>query len=384
MSGAVERVLYEHPAARAWATSRGGGARDFHRTLPGYRATRLVDVPSLADELGVARVFVKEESERLGLPAFKILGASYAIARALAERLHLAEPPRLAALRAHAAAEPVTLVAATDGNHGRAVAHTARLLDLDAHVLVPSSISEAAKAAIAAEGAAVVELAAPYDEVVSAAARAADELGEHGLLVQDTAWEGYERVPRWIVDGHATMFGEIDEQLAACGVARVSLLAVPVGVGSFAHAAVRFARSSPHAPSVLSVEPDAAPALLESLRAGRTVSVATGETIMAGLNCGTPSSTAWPDLAAGVDLALTVTDAEATRAVLDLDALGVDAAPCGAATLAGVRALAALRPLGADDVVVLLSTEGRGANPQLAEVPGDDPQQPDATRERRS
>ena len=122
-------------------------------------------------------------------------------------------------------------------------------------------------------------------------------------------------------------------------------------------------RSGSAAPTVLSVEPASAPALLASLHAGRAVTVPTAPTVMAGLNCGTPSASAWPVLQAGLDAAVTVTDGEAAQAVRDLQAAGVDSGPCGAAALAGVRALARTGALAADTTVLLLSTEGRAANP---------------------
>lgn len=124
------------------------------------------------------------------------------------------------------------------------------------------------------------------------------------------------------------------------------------------------------APSVLSVEPTAAPGLIASLAAGELTAVPTGATIMAGLNCGTPSAAAWPVLRAGIDAAVTVDDAQAAQAVRDLEAHGVDAGPCGASTLAGVRAWAAEHPLSADATVLLLSTESRRANPLPAGMGG--------------
>lgn len=362
---------YQHPDARAWRTEPvGDDVLAFHLGLPGYRRTELVELPVLAAELGVARVFVKDESARLGLPAFKILGASYAISRALSERLGqdaaaLAFPELTAGLSGGP-----TLVAATDGNHGRAVAHVARLLGLDARIFLPAALSRAAVDAVAGEGATVVELPAPYDEVVDAAASWAREAGPDALLVQDTAWPGYERVPAWIVDGYATLFAEADAQLAALGLAGVDLVAVPMGVGSLAQACVRHYRSAgSNGTVVLGVEAHNAPAIISSLHAGQPVSVPTEPTIMAGLNCGTPSANAWPYLAAGMDAAATVTEAQATRAVYDLTRLGVDAGPCGAATLAGVRVVAedparrSAADLSPEAVVLLLSTESTAANP---------------------
>jgi diaminopropionate ammonia-lyase len=245
----------------------------------------------------------------------------------------------------------------------------ARLLGLPADVFVPDGVHPAAVAAIKEEGAAVTEVPASYDEAVRAAADAASA-DPAALLVQDTAWPGHEQVPQWIVEGYSTLFTEIDEQLVAAGAGPAGLVAVPVGVGSLAQAAVTHYRSGRSAPTVLSVEPDAAPCVLASLHRDRLLTIETGVTAMAGLNCATPSTLAWPVLRAGVDAAVAVTDADTARAALDLSALGVPAGPCGAASLAGVRAAltperrTSLAP-GHRDVVVLLSTEGPAANPAL-------------------
>jgi diaminopropionate ammonia-lyase len=365
---------YRNPGARDWRTAeRAAGVAGFHRSLPGYAVTRLVPVPGLARELGVRSVFVKEEASRLGLPAFKVLGASYAVSMALSERYRAGgRVLPLDKLRAAAADhDPVELIAATDGNHGRAVAHFAGLLGLPSRIFFPTGISAAASAAISAEATQAVELGLPYDGVVNAAKEAAASAGDAAVLIQDTSWPGYEQIPEWITDGYSTLFLEADEQLTAAGAGPPGLVAVPVGVGALAHAAVRHYRSGGApggapggaAPTVLSVEPANAPAILSSLHAGRAVTVPTGQTVMAGLNCGTPSASAWPELQAGLDAAVTVTDGEAVRAVRDLQAAGVDSGPCGAAALAGVRALARTGSLAADTTVLLLSTEGRAANP---------------------
>ncbi|WP_052864301.1 diaminopropionate ammonia-lyase [Streptomyces niger] len=362
---------YARPSARTWQCPPAPAeVRSFHSDLPDYSPTPLTDLPPLADGLGVGRVFVKDESSRLGLPAFKALGASWAIHRALAERTANGAAPG-----------PVTLVTATDGNHGRAVARTARLLGQRAHVFVPRGVHPQAVAAIAAERARVTEVPGPYDEAVRLAARAAD--APDAVLIQDTAWPGYEQIPSWIVEGYSTLCAEIDEQLAAAGItAGPDLVAVPVGVGSLAQAVVTHYRSrtsgsaarapAPQGPALLSVEPEAAACVLESLLLGEPVGVTTGETVMAGLNCGTPSSIAWPYLHGGLDAAVAVPDADSARAAADLAALGVSSGPCGAAALAGLRAAltgtdadARRTALGLDphSVVVLLSTEGTAANP---------------------
>jgi diaminopropionate ammonia-lyase len=330
-------------SARAWTASvDGGSARDFHRSLPGYAVTPLVELPGLADELGVDRVLVKDESSRLGLPAFKVLGASWACHQVL-----LRQPG-------------AELVTATDGNHGRAVARMAKHYGVTATVFVPDVMLRETAALIESEGADVVRLQVGYDDAVHAAAAYARE-SDGRALVQDTAWDGYTDVPAWIVGGYRTLLEEVDEQLGGAP----DLVAVPVGVGSLAEAVVRHHRrpDAPH-PSVLSVEPDTAACVLASLIADQPVTVPTGATVMAGLNCGTVSSTAWPVLRNGCDAAVAVSDDEAKRAVSDLGMLGLSSGPSGAATLAGVRAALAdpqrRAALGVptDAVVVLISTEG--------------------------
>ncbi|WP_250557576.1 pyridoxal-phosphate dependent enzyme [Pseudonocardia lacus] len=343
---------FTNPAAgRLRCTPAPTEVRAFHAALPGYAPTPLTELPALAAELGVGRVLVKDESARLGLPAFKILGASWAVDRILAGR------PDGGRLR---------LVTATDGNHGRAVARTARLRGHRAHVVVPAGVHRAAVAAIVDEGAQVTELTGDYDTAVGHAAELAAEPGS--VLVQDTALPGYEEIPGWIVQGYSTLFGEIDEQLGG----PADLVVVPMGVGSLAQAAVAHQRALGGA-AVLGVEPGTAACVLAALVAGRPVAVATGTTIMAGLNCGTVSGLAWPVLRDGLDAAVAVTDDETGAAAADLRDLGVAAGPCGAAALAGARSAlvgepdrrAALAAAGVGDgaTVVLLSTDGAAANP---------------------
>jgi diaminopropionate ammonia-lyase len=351
----------------------------FHEGLAGYVPTPLTELPMLAEELGVGRVFVKDESSRLGLPAFKALGASWATFRALVAHLNVApEPSRVEELAALLdTLQPMELVAATDGNHGRAVARMARLLGLTARIFVPNVLLPPAVDAIAGEGATVVTVGDTYDEAVAEAGRAA-EASDRTLLIQDMGWPGYEQIPRWIVEGYSTLFVEVDRQLAAAGAGPAALVVVPVGVGSLAQAAVTHHRSQDGSPpALLSVEPDSAGCVLASLHAGALRSVPTATTIMAGLNCGTPSELAWPVLQAGLDAAVLVRDEAAGRAVRDLEALAISSGPCGAATLAGARA--ALRGhdrderragLGIDaaSTVILVSTESSAA--YLAAISG--------------
>jgi diaminopropionate ammonia-lyase len=380
-------LWYSRPASRRWICKPPPvAAASFHASLPGYHPTDLVSLPELASELEVGRVLVKDESYRFGLPAFKVLGASWAIARILTQNdsgrpVGAGGVISLGALRRAAVARPVELVAATDGNHGRAVAWMGRMLGLPVSVFLPSVVPPAAAAAIAAEGAAVTVGADSYDLAVERAAAFAAG-SERRVLVQDMAWPGYEQIPAWIVEGYGTVLTETDAQLAAAGLPLPGLVSVPVGVGSLAQAVVTHYRASAamgadsaaggqtagSGPALLAVEPDSAACVLASLNTGALESVPTGRTIMAGLNCGTPSALALPVLAAGLDAAVAVPDEAAKAAMADLSRLGVPSGPTGAAALAGVRAAlagpgsAARRAelaVTSASTLVLLSTEGR-------------------------
>jgi len=330
--------------------------------MPGYRPTPLVELPELATELGVGAVFVKDESDRLGLPAFKILGASWAVNCALSQRSGFDEPARsLTELRERSA--PVTLVTATDGNHGRALGRMAALLGLAARIYVPAGTAQQTVEAITREGAQVAQTDLIYDEVVWAAA--SSTAGHRGdLLVQDTAWRGYEQIPQWIVEGYGTLFGEIAAELDE---PRVQLVAVPTGVGSLLQAALQHYRDPAleQRPALLAIEPVTAACITTSLAAGRPVSVDTSEpTIMAGLNCGSVSTIAWPAIRDGLDAGVAVTDDQASAAMHRLNQLGVAAGPCGGAALAGVRTVLddsdrrAALAISEDSSLVLISTDG--------------------------
>jgi len=361
----ITPTWYTRPAARDWVAptngSDNGSVRSFHARLPGYAPTPLIDLPDLAAELRVGQVLVKDESFRLGLAAFKVLGASWACAHVVAGVT--GADLDLASLRQAAQGRDLRLVAATDGNHGRAVARMARLLGLAATVFVPAVMTVTAHQAIASEGAHVERVDGDYDASVRAAWAYSQER-EGRELLQDTAWPGYEQVPAWIVEGYETLAGEIDDALEISP----DLVAMAVGVGSLAQAVVaHYRRVGGPRPAVLSVEPDTAACVMASLVAGVLMTIPTGSTIMAGLNCGTPSSAAWPVLQAGCDAAVAVSDVDAKAAVDDLARLGISSGPSGASTLAGVRA--ALTGPGAESrreslrvdgssVVVLLSTEG--------------------------
>jgi len=345
-----------------------GSALAFHRSVPGYRPSPLRDLPELAAQLGIAELTVKHEADRFGLPAYKALGAFWAAWQALTPLAGSAvtdADPDLQRLAEALEQRPgITLLAATDGNHGHAVARIAHLLGVQARIFVPEDMSAARQTAIASEGAAVVTVAGSYDDAVAAAAAARSE---SSVLLQDTAWPGYEAVPRFIVDGYSTIFSEIDTQLAEAGREQPTLVLVPIGVGSLAAAAALHYRAPDRAeqPHLVGVEPTAAACMLESLKHGELTTVpGPHSSSMAGLNCGAPSSAAWPLVEAGFDALVAIPDARALEAVQVLAGAGVGTAESGAAAVGGLLELLAhpetgtgLR-LGPDTRVLALVTEG--------------------------
>lgn len=307
--------------------------RAFHRSMPGYEPTAVARAPGVAAALGLARVDVKLETGRFGLPAFKVLGASWAVCRALSRRAGRDEPvATFAQLQELAAgAGDVTLVAATDGNHGRAVAHMAGALGLRARIIVPAHTAAARIDAIAGEGAGVEVVDGGYDDAV---ARSAALAGDDSLVISDHSWPGYDVVPGWVADGYQTIFEELSEQLDAIA----PLVVVQIGVGALASAAVR-ALAAPGR-VIAGVEPTGAACALEAVRAGAPTPLpGPQESIMAGLNCGTASPVALPDMTAGIDWFCAIDDDVAERAVRLLHADGIDAGETGAAGVAGLLAL---------------------------------------------
>ncbi len=325
-------------AARRAGNGDATTPRAFHRRLPGYAVTPLVDAADLAAQLGLSHLWVKNESSRLGLPAFKILGASWATYRLLVGRLGT-EPDwhDLDELRAaFAPLGPLTLVAATDGNHGRAVAHTAALLGYAAHILVPAGTSPARIEGIEQEGASVAVVDGTYDDAVAASAALA---GETTLVVSDTSWPGYTEVPANVIAGYGTIFAEVDEQLAG---AVPDVVVVQMGVGALAAAVVAHYEGRS---AIVGVEPDSAACNLASAAAGEPVLVpGPHRSIMAGLNCGNVSLIAWPAVRRGVDVFVAIDDAAAEEAMRDLARAGIVAGETGAAGLAGLRTLLAAPP----------------------------------------
>jgi len=327
------RILV-NPLATANGTcpSSSSAAFDFHRRFPGYAATPLTPMPALAALLGVGSIVVKDESSRLDLPSFKILGASWATYRAVTARLGM-DGASLGDLRAALADRaPLTLATATDGNHGRAVARMAAVLSCTALVLVPRGTAQSRIDAIAGEGAAMEIVDGTYDAAVAQAAAGA---GPDCLVISDTSWPGYEDVPRWITEGYGTIFQEADAQLGGDGP---DVVLVQIGVGSLAMAVVRHYRRT--GARIVGVEPASAACMLVSVSAGAITEVPGPHTsIMAGLNCGIPSLLAWPVVSTGVDMFVAIEDERARQAMRLMADAGIVAGETGAAGIGGLLEL---------------------------------------------
>ncbi|HEX4489891.1 MAG TPA: diaminopropionate ammonia-lyase [Acidimicrobiia bacterium] len=344
--------VFVNPARRPWRASVRNDARAFHRRLPGYEVRPVRALPTIAARLGLRDVWIKDESARFGLPAFKILGASWAIYRLLVDRLGREPEWRdIAALRAaFEPLRPLRFVAATDGNHGRAVARVAMLLGFDATILVPHGTAAARIDGIASEGAHVEVIDGTYDDSVAASAARA---GDRTLVVSDTSWPGYTTVPESVIEGYETIATEADEQLGRAP----DLVVVQSGVGALAAAMVdHYAATS----RIVVVEPKSAACGLAAARAGEPVLVpGPHDSVMAGLNCGAVSIVAWPRLRDGVDVFVAIDDDVAIAALRELAGLGIAAGETGASGLAGLLALAVAAPeVVADTSVLLFGTEG--------------------------
>ena len=273
--------------------------RAFHASFSQYCPTPLVALPGLAGQLGLKSVCVKDESKRFGLNAFKVLGGSYAVARCLAERLNLPEQgltkSQLHNTAASTAADNITFISTTDGNHGRGLAWTARELGYPCIIYMPKGSELARRNNILALGAQCTITDRNYDDTVRMSWNMAQEKGY--VMVQDTAWEGYEQIPAWIMQGYLTLAAEILEQMQTASI-RPTHCFLQAGVGSFAAAVAAFlvAVMGSDAPRIIIVEPHAANCFYQSAIAGDGKAHAVGgslQTLMAGLACGEPSTLAW-------------------------------------------------------------------------------------------
>jgi diaminopropionate ammonia-lyase len=347
-----------------------GDLAAFYARNPDLQPTPLRSLPAFARALGIAELQVKDESTRYGLNAFKSLGVRYAVD-------HLRREQRVT--------DGSTLVCASAGNHGRAVARVARDLGLFARVYMSSAAADAPRKAIASEGAEVVIVDGTYDEAVRVMAQ---DAAAHGwTIVSDTSWPGYDEIPRLIMLGYTRIVDEIRLQLRM----RPDVVFAQGGVGGLVYGvAAGLSREWPdERPRLVACEPSGAACLLASARAGRLTTIdGPLTTIMAGLRCAEPSPAAWPAIAASADAFVAIDDETVIGAMRMLARPmakdpAIEAGPsgaCGFASLVSVMRDETLRPvrealgLGAASRVVVINSEG-ATDPELYRrvVSGTDP-----------
>ncbi|WP_302325682.1 diaminopropionate ammonia-lyase [Enterocloster lavalensis] len=355
-------------------------ARAFHESFPQYTTTPLTRLDRMAAYLGLKEVYVKDESYRFGLNAFKVLGGSFAMARYIAGETgrDVSELPYsvLTSDKLREEFGQATFFTATDGNHGRGVAWSANRLGQKAVVHMPKGSTQTRLENIAKEGAQVDIQEMNYDDCVRLAAKEADET-ERGVIVQDTAWDGYEEIPSWIMQGYGTMAMEAGEQLKDYGCDRPTHVFVQAGVGSLAGAVVGYFTNlyPDNPPTFVVVEADVAACLYKGAAAGDgDPRIVDGDmqTIMAGLACGEPNTISWDILKNHVKVFIAAPDWVAASGMRMLAApikgdAPVTSGESGAApfgTLAAIMTMEEYRDLrheiGLDEnsSVLLFSTEG--------------------------
>ena len=307
---------------------------------PAHIPTPLRDMPELAARAGVAQVLIKDERSRMGLGSFKALGAAHAIARDAAAAVQDDNWTQ--------ALTDQTYVTASAGNHGLSVAAGARLFGAGAVIYLAETVPEAFAARLRAKGAQVVRAGATYEASMTAAERAGQE---HGwTLLSDSSWSGYCELPLRVMEGYLQLVAEIAEQI---DVAPTHIL-LQAGVGGLAAAVAAHARAVwGDAPQVIVIEPEAAPALIESIRAGQVVTTEGPVSKMARLDCKSPSLIALRGLSRDADLFVTITEDEAAQGVAILAEHGLATTPSGGAGLAALLASLELGP--AARVLAILS-----------------------------
>ncbi|NMM64431.1 diaminopropionate ammonia-lyase [Clostridium sp. P21] len=296
--------------------------RNFHKSFPEYKVTPLHSLNELSKKLGVSNIWVKDESYRFGLNAFKGLGGSYAVGKYIAEKLNVdISELSFEKLRSKEIKEKlgdITFVTATDGNHGRGIAWAANQLGQKSVIFMPKGSSEIRLNNIRKEGAEASITDLNYDDAVRLANKYADE--HNGVMIQDSAWDGYEKIPTWIMQGYLTLVDEALEQIKADGKGRPTHVFLQAGVGSFAGAVQGYLAYlfGEDRPITAIVEPNEAACIYKSAKAndGKPHAV-TGfmPTIMAGLACGEPSTVGWKVLKDYSDMYISCPDYVTARAM---------------------------------------------------------------------
>ncbi|MFO7759661.1 MAG: pyridoxal-phosphate dependent enzyme [Roseovarius sp.] len=314
---------------------------DLLRQCPAHAPTPLRDVPELAARLGLARLWLKDERARMGLGSFKALGAAHVLAREAAAS-------GMSDLRQ--ALQGRVYVTASAGNHGLSVAAGARVFGARAVIYLADTVSETFAARLAAKGARVMRAGADYEASMQAATDAANA---HGwTLLSDTSWPGYTELPLRVMEGYLQLAAEAAAQIDTMP----SHILLQAGVGGLAAAVAAHARLVwGDAPQIIVVEPEAAPALRESIRAGNVTETTGPVSSMGRLDCKTPSLIALNGLAREADVFVTLSEAEAQLGADLLADHGLPTTPSGAA---GVAALLAGPGLPADAQVLAILSEG--------------------------
>ena len=277
-------------------------AYSFHSSLANYKPTPLLYLPNLSKKFHVGNIYIKDESLRFGLNAFKVLGASYAIKSILAKNPHVK-----------------TFCTATDGNHGRAVAWSAKVFGKEAVIFVPVTTSEERIAAIKKEGSRVIRVVGNYDYTCETAKK--ESIKNKWELIQDTSWKNYEEIPSLIMAGYLTLFKEMEDNINTQPKPKIDIVIIQAGVGSFAGAAIYYylKKYKKNSPKIVIVEPKEADGILYSFKNDRiSASSGNSSTIMAGLNCETPSYGAWDLLKNGVAVSIKIDDNYARQAIREL------------------------------------------------------------------
>ena len=286
----------------------------FHKSFPQYKPTPLVSLSALAQKLGVSGIYVKDESKRFGLNAFKVLGGSYAIAKYIAKYLNEPEENMsysfLTSKEVKKKIKGLSIVTATDGNHGKGIAWTSRQLDLPCKVFVPRNTTEERIKNIENEGAEVFRTDWDYDDTRRHAVKIAEKTG--GVIIQDTTWDGYEEIPAWTMQGYITMAAEALTQLKLNGISEPSHVFVQAGAGSMAGSVVGYyANALEHQPVIALAEANDSACFYQTAKAsdGKLHFIQNEmNTIMAGLAVGEPCTVAWEILKNYIDIFLAVPD----------------------------------------------------------------------------
>lgn len=354
--------------------------RNLHQSLSEYCETPLIPLNSLAKRWGVKGIYVKDESYRFGLNAFKGLGGIYALSRVICEKLGLDineiefsefKKPEIKEILSN-----FVFITATDGNHGKGVAWAAKQLGCKTYVYMPHGSSENRAQAIRDIGnAEVIITKMGYDDTVRYAAQKSDTMG--WMLIQDTSWSEYEKIPTWIIQGYTTMVNEAVNQLKEYGAKAPTHMFLQAGVGAMAGGVIGYTANyyKDNCPRITIVEPEQVACIYESIRKNDGephAASGNGHTIMAGLNCGEPCTITWPIIRDFVSDAVSCPD-DIAKLGMQLLALPqgndkpVKSGESGAVTI-GLLSLLMERPelehkrksmgLGNDSIILLFNTEG--------------------------